>query len=64
MNKYFSETPADILGNENLREPQKQAYYKVYEHFILNQESSHALIVIPTGVVNGHDKMDINGHEN
>ncbi len=50
MNSYFSETPADILENENLREPQKQAYYRVYEHFILKQESSHALIVIPTGV--------------
>lgn len=50
MDSYFSETPAVILENENLREPQKQAYYKVYEHFIFKQENSHALIVIPTGV--------------
>lgn len=50
LKNYFFDTPADILGNENLREPQKQAYYKVYEHFILKQKTSHALLVIPTGV--------------
>lgn len=50
MYNYFFDTPANILENEKLREPQKQAYYKVYEHFIQESKTSHALLVIPTGV--------------
>ena len=47
---YFLETPAHILENQNLREPQKQAYYKIYKHFMLDGKTSHAVVVLPTGV--------------
>lgn len=50
MSKYFFDTPTTILENKNLREPQQQAYYKVYEHFIQENKTSHALLVLPTGV--------------
>ncbi|NLC44218.1 MAG: DEAD/DEAH box helicase family protein, partial [Clostridiales bacterium] len=33
-----------------MREPQRQSYYKVYEHFVLEQKTSHALLVLPTGI--------------
>ena len=39
-----------ILENDNLREPQKQAYFRVYEHFVLKKKNTHAIIVLPTGV--------------
>ena len=50
MSHYFLDTPANILENENLREPQRQSYYKVYEHFVEGQKTSHALLVLPTGI--------------
>ena len=50
MSSYFLKTKSSILDNDNLREPQKDAYYNVYNHFIKKgKETSHALLVIPTG---------------
>lgn len=47
---YFTETSSSILDNENLREPQKQSYCKIYEHFVQEGKSSQAIIILPTGV--------------
>lgn len=47
---YFLTTNPNIYGNESLREPQIQGYYHVYEHFIIKNKSSHAVVVLPTGV--------------
>ncbi|PFG13057.1 DEAD/DEAH box helicase [Bacillus sp. es.036] len=47
---YFMKTVPFIYGNENLREPQVQGYYHVYDHFVVKQKKSHAVIVLPTGV--------------
>ena len=50
MSNYFMNTEASILNNKNLREPQRHSYTKIYEHFIEQGKTSHALLVIPTGV--------------
>lgn len=48
---YFETTNPHIYGNGELREPQIQGYYKVYEHFIVrNKKNTHAIVVLPTGV--------------
>ncbi|MBC1513587.1 DEAD/DEAH box helicase [Listeria booriae] len=47
---YFRDIETNILENESLREPQKQAYYEVYEHFIRKESDKHAIVVLPTGV--------------
>lgn len=47
---YFTESNPFIYENGNLREPQIQGYFHVYEHFIVKQKQSHAVIVLPTGV--------------
>lgn len=44
---YFTETAANILGNNKLRAPQIEAYIKAQEHF--ESSSEDALIVLPTG---------------
>lgn len=44
---YFTETAANILGNNKLRTPQIEAYIKAQEHFASSNED--ALIVLPTG---------------
>ncbi|HDS1771295.1 DEAD/DEAH box helicase [Pseudomonas hunanensis] len=44
---YFTETAANILGNNKLRAPQIEAYIKAQEHFESSNED--ALIVLPTG---------------
>ncbi|EMI4892680.1 DEAD/DEAH box helicase [Pseudomonas aeruginosa] len=44
---YFTETAANILGNNKLRTPQIEAYMKAQEHFASSDED--ALIVLPTG---------------
>lgn len=44
---YFTETAANILGNNKLRSPQIEAYIKAQEHFESSNED--ALIVLPTG---------------
>lgn len=48
--QYFMTTSVSILENEHLREPQRQAYYKSYKHFITDRNESHAIIILPTGV--------------
>lgn len=47
---YFKTSEPSILDNDKLREPQRVAYCKVYEHFIEKEKDTHALIVLPTGV--------------
>jgi superfamily II DNA or RNA helicase len=44
---YFTETAANILGNNKLRTPQIEAYIKAQDHFASSDED--ALIVLPTG---------------
>lgn len=44
---YFTETAANILGNNKLRTPQIEAYIKAQDHFASSSED--ALIVLPTG---------------
>lgn len=47
---YFFESIPSLDDNTELREPQIQAYYSVYEHFIIKKKASHSVIVLPTGV--------------
>ncbi|GAB6172039.1 hypothetical protein JCM15765_15170 [Paradesulfitobacterium aromaticivorans] len=47
---YFIESDPNIYGNADLREPQVQGYSHVYEHFIIQKKTTHAVIVLPTGV--------------
>ncbi|PDZ33700.1 DEAD/DEAH box helicase [Bacillus toyonensis] len=47
---HFLDTKPFIYQNEYLREPQIQGYYHVYEHFMIKQKTSHAVMVLPTGV--------------
>ncbi|HJV17860.1 MAG TPA: DEAD/DEAH box helicase family protein [Bacillales bacterium] len=49
-NNYFIEFNPFIYDNRNLRKPQVQGYFHVYEHFVVKQKHSHAVIVLPTGV--------------
>lgn len=46
---YFQNTEANILMNSELREPQIEAYVETYNHFVINKENTHAIIVLPTG---------------
>ena len=46
---YFLASRPNIEENSELREPQIEGYLKVYEHFIINQKTSSAVIVLPTG---------------
>lgn len=45
---YFKDTNAFILGNGNLRHPQRMAYQAILEEFEKNQEE-HKIIVLATG---------------
>ncbi|WP_039239200.1 DEAD/DEAH box helicase [Clostridium novyi] len=47
---YFSKVNPNIEGNKSLREPQIQGYYHVYNHFKIRKKSSHAIVILPTGV--------------
>lgn len=47
---YFLDVNPNIFDNKLLREPQVQAYSHTYEHFIIKKKTSHAVIVLPTGV--------------
>lgn len=47
---YFLSVTPNIDENDNLREPQKIAYGKTYEHFVLNKKTTDAIIILPTGV--------------
>ena len=46
---YFINAPANIIGNSSLREPQEAAYRAIYNHFIIENNSEHALVTLPTG---------------
>ncbi|MHB1418881.1 MAG: DEAD/DEAH box helicase [Bacillota bacterium] len=48
--EYFLATIPNIEENEYLREPQKIAYAKAYEHFVVNENSTASIIILPTGV--------------
>jgi len=47
---YFLTMEPNIENNDELREPQINAYHAVYDHFITKGKISHAIIVLPTGV--------------
>jgi superfamily II DNA or RNA helicase len=47
---YFEISNPNIYKNEELREPQIQGYFKVYEHFIVKNKQTHAIVILPTGV--------------
>lgn len=47
---YFEMSNPNIYENEELREPQIQGYFKVYDHFIVKNKHTHAIVVLPTGV--------------
>lgn len=47
---YFLESIPNIESNTDLREPQIAAYQAVYDHFVRNRSSEHAIVVLPTGV--------------
>lgn len=46
---YFQITEANILTNKKLREPQIEAYVEAYNHFVINKNTTYAIIVLPTG---------------
>lgn len=46
---YFQSTEVNILTNTELREPQIEAYVETYNYFVTNKETTHAIIVLPTG---------------
>lgn len=47
---YFEMANPNIYENEELREPQIQGYYRVYDHFVVKNKQTHAIVVLPTGV--------------
>ncbi len=40
----------NIQGNQNIRKPQMEAYYKILEYFRSDYTNKNALVVLPTGV--------------
>lgn len=49
-NTYFKNSNPKILNNELLRAPQIAGYFEVYEHFIVKNNKTNAIVVLPTGV--------------
>jgi superfamily II DNA or RNA helicase len=47
---YFLESIPNIEANTDLREPQIAAYQAVFDHFVRQRNSEHAIVVLPTGV--------------
>ncbi|MNO25522.1 Type III restriction enzyme, res subunit [compost metagenome] len=47
---YFLESLPNIESNEGLREPQIEAFKAVYDHFTMQHNPEHAIVVLPTGV--------------
>jgi hypothetical protein len=44
---YFINTSTNIIQNQNLREPQIEAYVEVYDHFITkNRTKQHAIVIL------------------
>ena len=50
IDSYFLTAEPNIYDNSSLREPQINAYSKIYEHFIVKNKKTHAIVVLPTGV--------------
>lgn len=50
IKNYFIVSEPTIYDNEELREPQITAYYRVCEHFNIRRKESHAIVILPTGV--------------
>jgi DNA repair protein RadD len=46
---YFQQTPASILGNDRLREPQRAAYLRVFDFLVKQRRPLPAVIRLPTG---------------
>jgi DNA repair protein RadD len=49
IGEFFQRTPARVLGNERLREPQRAAYLSVYDFLIKQRRPLPAVIRLPTG---------------
>lgn len=47
---YFINSNPNLDENYELREPQIEAYYRTYDHFVTNNKKNHAVIILPTGV--------------
>lgn len=47
---YFLTTTPNIDENDDLREPQKIAYSKAYDHIVRDKKTTHGIIILPTGV--------------
>lgn len=47
---YFMTANPYIYNNTNLRDPQVQGYYMVYDHFAVKNKKTHAIVILPTGV--------------
>lgn len=47
---YFIASFPNILGNDNLRLPQVEAYQRITEYFNSDYKNRNALVVLPTGV--------------
>lgn len=46
---YFMVANPFIKGNKELREPQIEGYFRVYNHFIAKKKTTSAIVVLPTG---------------
>ncbi|MGI6085223.1 MAG: DEAD/DEAH box helicase [Acetivibrionales bacterium] len=46
---YFQTVNPNVYENEELREPQINAYDEAYQYFVEDGKSNHAVIVLPTG---------------
>lgn len=46
---YFMLSNPNISENDELREPQVDAYYEVYRHFRIDKKTTSAIVVLPTG---------------
>ena len=46
---YFMLANPFIKWNEELREPQIEGYFSVYEHFIVKKKTTSAIVILPTG---------------
>lgn len=49
IGEFFQGVPARILGNEQLREPQRAAYLRVYDFLVKQRRSLPAVVRLPTG---------------
>ena len=49
IQNYFQRTEVNILTNTELGKLQIEAYVATYNHFATNKETTHAIIVLPTG---------------